>query len=367
MDTKFVKFSLKAFTHHWLTEIDRIFGTNFCKPIAVLVYLTNACNSNCKYCSLSHEKLPKELTTREWKMTILELRKWLGTFYLNIGGGEPFLRKDIFEIIEFANNLGIITDVTTNGSLLDKKKIKKIINSHLSKIIFSLEGVRRETHDKSRKKGQFDKIMYAINLLKNKNINITLNTVINRYNLDEVPSLVRFAHENRLNGIKFVEVRVEFIKDKRMREDVWPKDKKKINFIIDELIRLKREGYPIFNSLQNLELIRKYFLTSKSTFKNIYCNFPFDQFYIAANGNILPCFLANEIFSRNFGNLRSNSPKDVWESKAYVSSRKQRMYCNRNCMIGEGYLTNESILSGIDRFYMAFMKHIKTKVFHDVS
>ena len=359
MDTRFIKFSLGAFSHYWLTKLDKYFGTNFGKPLIVLLYLTHACNSNCKYCSLSHKKHPKELTTKEWKTVILQLRKWLGTFYLNLCGGEPFLRKDIFEIIKFANNIGIITDVTTNGSLLDKRKIKKIIDSRLPKIIFSLEGIKRETHDGSRKRGQFDKIISAIDLLKNSKINITLNTVISSYNLDELVDLVKFTQRNRLNGIKFVEVRVEFIKNKKMREEVWPKDKNKINHVMNELIKLKQGGYPIFNSKQNLELIRRYFLTSNAKFKDICCNLPFDQLCIAADGDILPCFLANEFFPKNLGNLRFNDPKSIWESKVYVESRKQRKHCNRNCMMGEGYLTNEGILSGIERFYMAFMRNIK--------
>lgn len=215
MDSRFLKFSVRGFTNHWLTKVDRHFSTNFSKPLVVLLYLTHACNSNCKYCSLSHVKDPKELGTEEWKKVLLELRKWLGPFYLNLCGGEPFLRKDLFELIKFSNELGIITDVTTNGSLIDKKKAKEIVRSRLSKIVFSLEGIKRETHDESRQKGQFDKIMAAIDMLKDKKINITLNTVINKYNLDELPNLVRFTSEKKLNGIKFVEVRVEFIKDRK--------------------------------------------------------------------------------------------------------------------------------------------------------
>lgn len=128
---------------------------------------------------------------------------------------------------------------------------------------------------------------------------------------------------------------------------------------MDELIELKHEGYPIFNSFQNLKLIKEYFLRSNPTFNGIYCNLPFDQFCIAANGDVLPCFLANEFFPKNLGNLRHSKPKEIWMSKNYVESRKNRRYCKRNCMMGEGNLTNEGVVSGIERFYMAFMRHIK--------
>ncbi|MCX5657763.1 MAG: radical SAM protein, partial [Candidatus Omnitrophica bacterium] len=276
-------------------------------------------------------------------------------FYLNICGGEPFLRNDIFEIIKFANDAGIITDVTTNGSLLNKAKIKKLIDSYLSKIILSLEGVNRETHDKLRGKGQFDKIISAINLLRNEKINITLNTVINSYNLEELPNLVRFSCDNKLNGIKFVEVRTEFIDDQILREELWPNENK-ISCIINELIRLKNEGYPILNSMKNLMLIKEYFLGLTSNLKNIYCNLPYDQLCIAANGDVLPCFLANNFYVLKLGNLKSNKPEHLWRSEVYVESRRQRRYCNRNCMMGEGYLTNESLFSNVRRFYEAFIK-----------
>ncbi|MDP8234261.1 MAG: radical SAM protein [Candidatus Saelkia tenebricola] len=339
-------------------NIDKRFDTNFCKPIIVLLYLTNACNSNCKYCSLTHEKTFDELTTKELKKIILELKKWLGIFYLNLCGGEPFLRDDIFEIIKFANNIDIITDITTNCSLLDEIKIKNIIDSRLSKIILSLEGIQQETHDTLRQKGQFERVMFAVKSLKNKNINITLNTVINSYNLKELPELVKFTHENRLNGIRFVEVRTEFIKNEKIKDEVWPKEKDTIDNIINELVNLKKQGYPILNSLQNLELIRKYFLSSELDFKNIYCNIPYDQLCISANGEILPCFLANDIYPHSLGNLKLNTPRDIWESPPYVESRFSRKYCKKNCMMGEGYLSNENIFSNLSRFRMAFTKNI---------
>jgi len=358
METKFLKFASRCLTHYYIKKMDRYFNTNLSKPATVMIYVTHACNSRCKFCTLNGKRNPNELGTEEWKKIFFSLKEWLGYYYLNLMGGEPFLRKDLFEIANFASENGAIVDITTNGFLINKKIVKKIAASGISKIIFSLDGMNPETHDWLRQPGFFDKVISAIDELKNENINITLNTVINKCNMDQLEDLVMFTHRNNLNGIRFIELQDIELMTQEMKRKVLPNDKKKIKAVMDNLILLKKNGYPIMNSVKNLELIKMYFLNISSGFKGIFCDLPFDQLCIDAFGNVLPCYKANKFFTESLGNLLSKKPEDVWNSETYVKSRKLRSRCMKRCMLGDGYVSNDGIFSNAKRFYMGFRKNI---------
>jgi MoaA/NifB/PqqE/SkfB family radical SAM enzyme len=120
-------------------------------PCRVIARLTNRCNLRCLQCGQwghsGHHKhckeknsLFKEMTTEQWKKVIDQLsRKSFFCPHIHFFGGEPFLRKDIFELIRHASSRNMITGVNTNGTVL-KGQAQKIITSGLDYIIISLDG-----------------------------------------------------------------------------------------------------------------------------------------------------------------------------------------------------------------------------------
>src|SRR5262245_48231504 len=85
-------------------------------PVCLTWELTYACNLQCIHClSSSGRRDPRELTTAEAKRVLDELQA-LQVFYINIGGGEPMVRRDFFEIVEYAIDHDVGVKFSTNGA-----------------------------------------------------------------------------------------------------------------------------------------------------------------------------------------------------------------------------------------------------------
>ena len=95
-------------------------------PICLTWELTYACNLSCVHClSSSGRRDPRELTTQECFEVIDELER-LQVFYVNIGGGEPMLRPDFFEILEYAAAHHVGVKFSTNGTLIDRAAAERL-------------------------------------------------------------------------------------------------------------------------------------------------------------------------------------------------------------------------------------------------
>ncbi|HEY4331428.1 MAG TPA: radical SAM protein, partial [Ilumatobacteraceae bacterium] len=95
-------------------------------PICLTWELTYACNLQCVHClSSSGQRDPRELTTDEAKRVLDELHD-LQVFYINIGGGEPMIRRDFFELVEYAISRGIGVKFSTNGAFIDADKARRL-------------------------------------------------------------------------------------------------------------------------------------------------------------------------------------------------------------------------------------------------
>ena len=95
------------------------------RPTYAYITITSLCNSRCKYCGMWKNKKENEPTTKEWKIIINDLAK-IGSVTLTFSGGEPFIRKDLFELASHAKSLDLFTMVITNMSLFKKDHIEKI-------------------------------------------------------------------------------------------------------------------------------------------------------------------------------------------------------------------------------------------------
>ena len=104
----------------------------------------------CKMCSLwNHQGDLDEVNIEKWKNVINNLSKIMGSrpVQLHFGGGEPFLRDGIFDLIQLSTQKNFRTMVTSNGFLVDAEMAGKISDSGLTQITFSLDSLQEEVHD----------------------------------------------------------------------------------------------------------------------------------------------------------------------------------------------------------------------------
>jgi len=165
------------------------------EPRLVAWEVTRSCNLNCVHCRAASEKGPysRELDTDK-SMEILEQIALLGKPILIISGGEPLLRKDIFDIARRGTELGLRVVMATNGTLLTPKITEEIKSSGIKRISISIDGADARSHDRFRKvSGSFDGALKGIHLLKEAGIEFQINTTITRHNVHEIDRTLEMA------------------------------------------------------------------------------------------------------------------------------------------------------------------------------
>lgn len=160
-------------------------------PLLVSWALTNRCNFRCKYCSIWRKKT-EELNTRQIKKIIDNLSS-CGTKAVAFSDGEPLLRDDIQEIIDYCSERNIYTKLTTNGSLV-AEKIDAIKNIDFVKLSF--DGLP-QVHDYHRQPGSYEQVIKAVELLNNHNIKTGFNCIISKLNAQCLSDVLKEA--KRLN------------------------------------------------------------------------------------------------------------------------------------------------------------------------
>ena len=124
-------------------------------PICLTWELTYACNLQCVHClSSSGQRDPRELTTAE-AMAVLDELKALQVFYINIGGGEPMVRRDFFDLVEYSVGNGIGVKFSTNGAFIDAEKARRLAAMDYVDIQLSIDGADAATNDAIRGEGSF--------------------------------------------------------------------------------------------------------------------------------------------------------------------------------------------------------------------
>ncbi|HVN97440.1 MAG TPA: mycofactocin radical SAM maturase, partial [Syntrophorhabdaceae bacterium] len=166
-------------------------------PVNVTWEVTRECNLKCRHC-LSADLLDlcsQELTFDQCRSLVDELDR-MEVFQINFGGGEPFLREDFVEILQYAHMKNITTCVSTNGTLMTETLTKKLVEMNLLYIQVSLDGARPATNDAIRGKGTFDRIVRGIELLVEGGFSrMSINTVVTALNFREIQHIRELANQ----------------------------------------------------------------------------------------------------------------------------------------------------------------------------
>jgi mycofactocin radical SAM maturase len=167
-------------------------------PICLTWELTYACNLACVHClSSSGRRDPRELTTAEATTLLDELRD-LQVFYVNIGGGEPMIRRDFFEIVDHATGNGIGVKFSTNGAFIDAAAAARLTAMDYLDVQISLDGTDAVTNDAVRGDGSYDTARRAMDHLAaagfvERNGSFKISVVVTRHNVGQLDELKALA------------------------------------------------------------------------------------------------------------------------------------------------------------------------------
>ncbi len=163
-------------------------------PICLTWELTYACNLACVHClSSSGRRDPAELTTAEAKAFIDELHD-LQVFYVNIGGGEPTIRRDFFELIEYAIARDVGVKFSTNGSRIDAATARRLAAMDYLDVQISIDGATADVNDAVRGDGSFAAAQSAMEHLAAADFGpFKISVVVTRQNVDQLDEFAAIA------------------------------------------------------------------------------------------------------------------------------------------------------------------------------
>lgn len=291
----------------------------------LLIEITQKCNAKCDHCGSRCDINCEELLSKEDIINCLtDIKQNIGTdMMLNITGGEPLLRKDLFEIMGVASNMGFDWGMVTNGTLITDEIINKMKKTRLKTITISIDGLK-DTHESLRHlPGSFDKIINNIKLLKKANFldHIQVTFTSNKKNVYEFPELYKILDRLGLDSI-----RTSFIDEIGRAED-----NKDLMLSRKEMLYLTKFANKV-NALHHTPLVWgcPHYLGDKIDARSFHCFAGIHAASILYNGDIFVC--PNVPRRQEFiqGNIKTDRFSDVWNNKfTFFRERQTKLpeYC----------------------------------------
>jgi MoaA/NifB/PqqE/SkfB family radical SAM enzyme len=308
------------------------------RPELVILDLTHKCNLSCNICEIRKDKPIKEYSLKEAEEIIRQACSWQVKDFA-LSGGEPLMRADIFEILDFVKKNKYHIGILTNGVILSDVFIKRLLpylaGGFLS-LSISLDALTPEIHDDIRgTRGCFEKTSGAFKRLAElkkeyPGINFNSISIILNENLEELPGLADFFKSLNINSIQFQALLSNnlIMKERKSSSKYWisPERFAALDTAIDRLIDFKRKN-PVLvrNSENNLRLVKKYFRGTLNR-EEAQCQYADKTVLIANTGEVTTCF-------ESYGNIRKNNLKAIYSSKNCLRARERVKMCKHPCLL----------------------------------
>ena len=163
-------------------------------PLSVQLDLTYRCNERCVHCYLDHDD-HGEMTTAEIKHLLDEMAE-AGVFILTLSGGEIFLRKDFFDLLEHARRLMFCVKLKTNAVMIREREAARLRDLHVESVQISIYSHRPEVHDAiTLIPGSLKRSLDAIRFLKSQGLKVIIANVLMTQNMQDYPGVRALAAE----------------------------------------------------------------------------------------------------------------------------------------------------------------------------
>lgn len=208
---------------------------------------TRACNLRCRHCyaAATPEPAGEELSTSEAKELIDDLSAFRVPVLL-LSGGEPLLRRDIFDLIAYAVDRNLRVVISTNGTLIDRSVARKLKELGVSYVGVSLDGVGAD-HDSFRgQKGAFDAAMEGIRHCLAIEQRVGLRFTLSKENLKQLPEILYLVEEERIPRVCFYHLVYSGRGSKLVEQDLLPYETREVlDSLMERVYVWKRKGKKI--------------------------------------------------------------------------------------------------------------------------
>ena len=301
----------------WNLVLSHLLGIR--RPTAMTFAVTYRCQCKCIHCSAANHLKPEmeELSTEEAKQLIDDSLK-MGVTIIAFIGGEPLLRKDIYELVAHVDHRKAMPIMFTSGQFLTEENAEKLAKAGLFSLFVSLDSTNPEEHDEWRgMPGLFNRAIEGLKLMKEKGVMINLSSYASRTGTEQ--GHYRKVHElageiGAHNVILFDSVPTgAMLKDSS--EALTMEQREEITEYSEHIFNNGIVPALSSQSWQN---------SIEGSLAGIGCLAANIQFYASAYGDIAPC----DFTPLSFGNIREKSLKSIWkEMVSHPAYRKKVSHC----------------------------------------
>lgn len=293
-------------------------------PLALIAELTHRCPLHCVYCSnpLELANRSSELPTEIWSRVFQEASA-LGVLQADFTGGEPLARTDILDLIRAARVAGLYVNLITSGLPLDEPKLASLVEAGLDHLQISFQGAQAEIAEEISGTKSHAQKLRVLGWLKNFRVAVTLNFVIHRHNIEQIPEMLAIAESSSATRIEFANVQYygwAFAN----RENLLPTRAQ-----LDRSIEQIKQAQDRLKGKIRIE----------SVVPDYYAKFPKPcmggwgrkLMLITPNGDALPCHAAKIIPGLLFANVNEKSLREIWENSAAFQKFRGEDWMQQPC------------------------------------
>ncbi|WP_160691818.1 radical SAM protein [Clostridium sp. C2-6-12] len=294
------------------------------KKLIMQWHITNRCNKRCSHC-YQGDYNGKEFTINNLKEVVAQYLELLHEYnmmnnlntkgQINITGGEPFIREDIWELLDVFKEYNKHFDfgVLTNGSLLNEEVVKRLKYYKPRIVQVSLDG-SKETHDKIRGKNSYNEVVKALKLLKKYNIYSLVSFTANDKNYKEFSKVVRIAKKYKASKV-WTDRMVPIGAGNTGEVKTLSKDQ-----VVEYINIIRKEQNNLFNIFSKTKISGERSLQFLNGVSHSYkCSAGDGLIILLENGDVMPCRRLPIIA----GNIKGSSLKDIYlNSEVFKNIRK---------------------------------------------
>ena len=276
-------------------------------PLALIAELTHRCPLHCVYCSnpLELQSRATELSTADWSRVFREAAS-LGVLQVDFTGGEPLARTDLLDLIKAARDAGLYVNLISSGLPLDESRLASLVAAGLDHFQLSFQGAQEGiAQEISNTKSHAQKLR-VLEWLGRHRLAVTLNFVIHRRNLDQLPEMLALAESSCATRVEFAHV--QYYGWAFANRDSLLPTREQLNFSIDFL---KDAQERLTGKLRIEYVVPDYYAKYP---KPCMGGWGRKLMLITPNGDALPCHAARVIPGLSFENVKSRGLRDIWES-----------------------------------------------------
>jgi PqqA peptide cyclase len=294
-------------------------------PIAMLAELTHRCPLSCPYCSNPVELARKEseLSTEEWRSVFAQAAD-LGVLQLHLSGGEPASRRDLVELVAAARQADLYTNLITSGVGLSERRLRELDEAGLDHVQLSLQGTDAAMADRiGGYRGGYDRKMLVADWIAKRDLPLTLNFVMHRQNMHQLPEAIRMAGEM---GARRIEVATVQFHGWAMhnRASLMPTlDQARAASRVVKEARIALKGRLVIDYVP-ADYHAKYPKPCMGGWASTGLN-------VAPDGIVLPCHAAQSIPWMTFETVRERSLSEIWYNGAAFTAFRGTEWMQEPC------------------------------------